>query len=112
MKKNVLMLICLAALSCSKKETYEGEAVYVEPKYDTTAIDSFSNGAKSVNVANQIKMSSKSYQDSLQTILKAQEAERKKRKTEDSIKAVEIKKEKEKAKETASPEPSNAATSN
>lgn len=108
--KRLFILLPFVLWSCSKQEAEQGEDVYIQPKYDTTAIDSFSVGATSVNVASEIKKSSKVYQDSLLAIAKAQEAELKKKKREDSIKTVQAKKEKEQAKikETASSEKNDA----
>ena len=65
-------------MSCSKKEPADFyPADSPKASYDTTAIDSFSNGAISVDVARQIRMSSKQYQDSLKEALKIQEQEKK-----------------------------------
>lgn len=59
-------IIALLSVSCSKKKDYsENEQTYVQPSYDTTAVDSFSTGAISVDVAEQIRKSSAAYQDSL-----------------------------------------------
>jgi hypothetical protein len=66
------------ALSCSKKEPadlYPADSPKAD--YDTTAIDSFSNGATSVDVVREIRMSSRKYQDSVKEALKAQEQEKK-----------------------------------
>ncbi|MCU7614586.1 hypothetical protein N0B16_09080 [Chryseobacterium sp. GMJ5] len=53
-------------MSCSKKEpAAEDISEETKPSYDTVAVDSFSNGAISVDVARQIRMSSQKYQDSL-----------------------------------------------
>ena len=46
------------------------------PPYDTIAIDSFSKGAMSIDVAKKIKMSSVQYQDSLRAAKIAAEQER------------------------------------
>lgn len=65
-------------VSCSKKEP---EDLYptdsAKASYDTVAIDSFSNGATSVDIVRQIKMSSQKYQDSVKEALKLQEQEKK-----------------------------------
>jgi hydroxylamine reductase (hybrid-cluster protein) len=97
--KNLLFLAFVflgIILSCSKKEpadlypTESGKATY-----DTTAIDSFSNGATSVDIVRQIRMSSQKYQDSIKEAIKLQEQENKlkeelekenKKKTEDEKK--------------------------
>lgn len=96
----ILMISAGIILSCSKEKPAPLEAKYVEPHYDTTAIDSFSAGAISVDVANQIRRSSAAYQDSL----KQAAAEIEKGKLEQEMKAKEAeaksaaeKKEKEKA---------------
>lgn len=64
--KKYLPFLIMSLCACSKKPA---EADYpVEdsrPAYDTVAIDSFSTGAASADVAKKIKMSSKTYQDSL-----------------------------------------------
>lgn len=79
--KNLLFLAFIFSvllLSCSKKEPAD---LYPEesPKatYDTTAIDSFSNGATSVDIVQKIRMSSQKYQDSIKEALKLQEQEKK-----------------------------------
>ncbi|MDV7696595.1 hypothetical protein N6B72_06640 [Chryseobacterium soli] len=71
-----VFLIVLTA--CSKKET-AGFAVQedVKVQYDTAAIDSFSNGAASMDVVRRIKMSSQAYQDSLKEAKKLQDQEKK-----------------------------------
>jgi hypothetical protein len=66
------------ALSCSKKEPadlYPADSPKAD--YDTTAIDSFSNGATSIDVAREIRRSSQKYQDSVKEALKLQEQEKK-----------------------------------
>ena len=68
MIKNIAAIfIILFLFSCSKKRSGDGlsDENFVEMKYDTTAIDSFSNGAISVDVAAQIRRSSVVYQDSI-----------------------------------------------
>lgn len=82
MIKNIIFVISLLLLSsCSKnnKEINYPDSVVNEKMYDTTAIDSFSNGAVSADVAQQIRMSSKSYRDSVMVErIKAEEARVKK----------------------------------
>lgn len=79
--KNLFFASCIISalvVSCSKKEPedfYPSDSP--KANYDTTAIDSFSNGAVSVDIAKQIRMSSKQYQDSLKEALKQQEEEKK-----------------------------------
>ena len=68
MIKNSIALLCILFLfSCSQKKSEDNldEDHYVEIAYDTTAIDSFSTGAISVDVAEQIRKSSVAYQDSI-----------------------------------------------
>lgn len=64
--------------ACSKKEP-QGFNTEQEVKihYDTTAIDSFSTGAVSVDVARKIRMSSPQYLDSVKQVKKLQEEEAK-----------------------------------
>ena len=66
-------------MSCGKIE-HSQEIVEEEnssiPPYDTVAIDSFSQGANSVNIARQIQMSSQKYQDSLKEVRTKLEAEK------------------------------------
>ena len=78
--KNVFVFsLLLLVISCGPKET-DKEVLVQENSaiapYDTTAIDSFSTGATSVNIALQIKISSQQYQDSLKDVLKKIEAEK------------------------------------
>lgn len=86
----ILFSFSLLMISCGKKEV-EQEILTKEnltPPYDTIAIDSFSAGATSVDVARQIKISSASYQDSLKEIAKKIEAEKLlKKETEEKEKA-------------------------
>lgn len=81
MKNFIFGLVCLIilGLSCSKKPEVSAVNTADEsrPPYDTTAIDSFSAGATSVDVVRQIRMSSQRYQDSLKEALKLQEQEKK-----------------------------------
>ena len=78
--KNVFVFsLLLLVISCGPKET-DKEVLVQENSaiapYDTTAIDSFSTGATSANIALQIKISSQQYQDSLKDVLKKIEAEK------------------------------------
>ncbi|MDM1554063.1 MULTISPECIES: hypothetical protein [Chryseobacterium] len=73
--KNLLSAIFIVELlltACSKKES-SGFGAEQDPKihYDTTAIDSFSNGAVTVDIARKIKMSSPQYLDSVKQAKKA-----------------------------------------
>lgn len=66
-------------ISCgNKKEKLPySDANFVEKPYDTIAVDSFSAGAVSVDVARQIRMSSQKYKDSVKEALLKAEEERK-----------------------------------
>lgn len=81
MKNFIFGIVCLSILnlSCSKKPEISATDIVDESRatYDTTAIDSFSSGATSVDVVRQIKMSSQRYQDSLKAARKLQEQEKK-----------------------------------
>ena len=76
------------ALGCAKKESDISypDAQFKEPHYDTTAVDSFSAGATSVDVMRKIKMSSQSYQDSVQQALKKEIELKKKQALEEKLK--------------------------
>lgn len=77
--KNVVfasLILSLFTLSCSKREPVADTVQELKLKYDTTAIDSFSPGATSVDIARQIRMSSQKYQDSLKEVLKLQQEEK------------------------------------
>ncbi|WP_294264429.1 hypothetical protein [uncultured Chryseobacterium sp.] len=66
------------SVSCSRKEPADlYPADNPKADYDTAAIDSFSNGATSIDVVRQIRMSSKQYQDSVKEAIKLQEQEKK-----------------------------------
>lgn len=100
MKNFIFGIVCLfiVGLSCSKKPETSPMSTVDESRatYDTTAIDSFSPGATSVDVVRQIKMSSQRYQDSLKSAVKLQEQEKKI--TEELEKENKKKKEEEKKK--------------
>ncbi|WP_294288307.1 hypothetical protein [uncultured Chryseobacterium sp.] len=73
-----VLIFSASLVSCSKKEPADlYPADSPKANYDTTAIDSFSNGATSIDVVRQIRMSSQKYQDSLKEALKLQEQEKK-----------------------------------
>lgn len=105
--KNLMLifLLLISAVACSEKQpAVSAEETYVELNYDTTAIDSFSEGAISVDVANEIRRSSKAYQDSLKAVAEALEKERLEQELkakEDKAKADEAKKEQEKERKAA-----------
>jgi hypothetical protein len=95
--KNSICLTAFLALnliSCSKRKSAAATEVNeLKLQYDTTAIDSFSPGAFSVDVAREIRMSSQKYQDSLKEALrieketkKIEEALLKEKKAEDDKK--------------------------
>ena len=75
-------LLIFFLMACKKNETDLSypDAVFVEPKYDTTPVDSFSPGATSAEVARRIRMASAQYQESLRLALQ-KEAEIKKQKS-------------------------------
>lgn len=110
--KNVFfaaVVLLFLAVSCSKREPVADNNVKeLELHYDTTAIDSFSPGAVSVDVARQIRMSSQKYQDSLKEAIKLQDEEKRIKdelEKENRIKAEAEKK--RKASENISPEANN-----
>ena len=79
MKNFLACLFFLLMISCGKKEA--DKEVFLEDNtktapYDTVAIDSFSTGAISVDIARKIKISSVAYQDSLKEVRKKMEAEK------------------------------------
>ncbi|KMQ69702.1 hypothetical protein ACM39_01195 [Chryseobacterium sp. FH2] len=67
----------LFLVTCAKKEPTD---LYpqdmVKASYDTIAVDSFSNGAASVDIVRQIRMSSQKYQDSMKAAIKLQAEEK------------------------------------
>lgn len=75
---SAIFIFVLLLTACSKKESSGFIAVQdLKVHYDTTAIDSFSNGAITVDIARKIKMSSPQYQDSVKQAKKALEDEKK-----------------------------------
>ncbi|WP_300691910.1 hypothetical protein [Chryseobacterium sp.] len=79
--KNLLSAVFVFTIlftACSKKES-PGFAAEQEVKmnYDTIAIDSFSTGAVSVDIARKIRMSSPQYLDSVKQAKKALDEENK-----------------------------------
>ena len=76
MKNYIFFVLFIILFSCGKDEVQTAPVVkeISTVPYDTTAVDSFSVGATSVDVARQIKISSLKYQDSLKkTALKLEE---------------------------------------
>lgn len=74
----LLSLMITLLMSCGGPEEPTGNAGSEETlaaPYDTVAVDSFSAGAISVDVAAQIRMSSQAYQDSLKALAEAQKKE-------------------------------------
>lgn len=65
-KNTIAIFAILYLFSCSKKnvENNLDSEAYTPTKYDTVAVDSFSTGATSVDIAAQIRRSSIAYQDS------------------------------------------------
>ncbi|MFL9833951.1 hypothetical protein [Chryseobacterium terrae] len=77
--KNVIFacsILSLLMVACSKREPVVDNVQEIKLKYDTTAIDSFSPGATSIDIVRQIRMSSQKYQDSLKEALKLQQEEK------------------------------------
>lgn len=67
-----------SVVSCTRKEPVDlYPADSPQAQYDTAAVDSFSNGAVSVDIARQIRMSSKTYQDSVKEVIRLQQEEKK-----------------------------------
>ncbi len=79
MKNLIAFSLVFLMVSCSKKQVAQKNVVQenltVAP-YDTVAIDSFSAGATTVDIARKIRISSLQYQDSLRQNLKKIEAEK------------------------------------
>ncbi|AZA91591.1 Uncharacterised protein [Chryseobacterium nakagawai] len=113
--KNLLSAIFIFVLlltACSKKESPGfGAEQDLKIHYDTMAVDSFSNGAVTVDIARKIKMSSPQYLDSVKQAKKALAEEQKlkaelekenKKKEEDEKKKADA----EKQKKTAETPPS------
>lgn len=113
--KNLLPAIFIFTIlitSCSKKETPGFVAEQdVKIQYDTTAIDSFSTGAVTVDIARKIRMSSPQYLDSVKQVQKALEEEKKLKaelEKENKIKAEEEKKKADAEKKSKASESSPA----
>ncbi|MBW8362569.1 MAG: hypothetical protein K0M56_10345 [Kaistella sp.] len=110
--KYLFLFVCLIVFSCGKNNKTETSSFNQEKtviQYDTVAVDSFSAGAVSVDIAQKIRASSQKYEDSLLQIHQKEEAD--KLQKELSTKEKETKKlaeEKEKAEETKSKEKNSA----
>lgn len=90
MNKIIGIVMFFAAISCSKnaktEDSFSKESV--APKYDTVAIDSFSTGATSIDVARKIRISSQKFQDSLRDIrVKAEQEKILKKEADEKSKA-------------------------
>ena len=100
MKKFYLLsIILITTSSCSnesKKDLSADKERIIELKYDTTAIDSFGPGAQNVNIAQNIKMSSIAYRDSIAEVVR--QNEEKKRLEEERLIKEELHKKEEKEK--------------
>lgn len=113
----LFVVIFLIFISCSKKNpdnfTYS-DTNFVEPKYDTTPVDSFSKGATSINILRKIRMSSVAYQDSIKQAILKQAEEKKfldeKAKLEKEAQKI-LEKAKEEVKIAPKPDDSQSATS-
>ena len=70
MKRIFLFTSLLIVISCGKETGKTAATVLENPvaPYDTAAVDSFSVGATSVDVARKIRISSLKYQDSIKKI--------------------------------------------
>lgn len=104
--KNVVFICCAVALvSCAKKEDtsirFPNEHPYVEARYDTTAIDSFSTGAANVNIEQNIKMASKTYRDSVGKVMQAEKERKELIKQAEELAKKEAEKKKEEAKKAS-----------
>ncbi|MBP2617218.1 hypothetical protein [Chryseobacterium jejuense] len=115
--KNLLSAIFIFVLlltACSKKESPGfGAEQDLKIHYDTMAVDSFSNGAVSVDIARKIRMSSPQYLDSVKQAKKALEEEQKLKaelEKENKKKEEEEKKKADAEKKKTSETPSSPAT--
>lgn len=94
MKSTSIILILLFLVSCGKnadKQAFTAEENNSVAPYDTIAIDSFSQGAISVDIARKIKMSSLKYQDSLKQVKLKNEEEQLLKKAKEEKSAAENK---------------------
>ncbi|MCU7617456.1 hypothetical protein NZ698_09620 [Chryseobacterium sp. PBS4-4] len=78
--KKVLAAGCISLgflIACSRKEPANlDQTQALQPHYDTTAIDSFSAGATTVDIVRKIRMSSQKYQDSVKEAIKLEQEEK------------------------------------
>ncbi|HCN50520.1 MAG TPA: hypothetical protein DIT10_15750 [Chryseobacterium sp.] len=118
--KNILsasFVSTILFIACSKKESPGfADEQDVNIHYDTAAVDSFSTGAVSVDIARKIRMSSPQYLDSVKQAKKLQEEEKKLKaelEKENKAKQDEEKKKAEtEKKQKASEAPASAAKEN
>lgn len=84
---STLMLLMTACTGSQDTTPMAAESEGNQPApYDTAAVDSFSAGAISVDVAAQIRMSSQAYQDSLKAVAEGLKKGAEAKKTADSLK--------------------------
>ena len=115
MKNPIFFVLFTVLFSCGKDEVQivPAEKEIATVPYDTTAIDSFSVGATSVDVARQIKISSLKYQDSLKKIAVKVEEDRLRNKAQEEKEKLDKKLAEEKKKqEKAKKEKQNSQTEN
>ena len=115
MKNPILFVLFTVLFSCGKDavQIVPAEKEIATVPYDTTAIDSFSVGATSVDVARQIKISSLKYQDSLKKIAVKVEEDRLLNKAQEEKEKLDKKLAEEKKKqEKAKKEKQNSQTEN
>lgn len=115
MKNPIFFVLFTVLFSCGKDavQIVPAEKEIATVPYDTTAIDSFSVGATSVDVARQIKISSLKYQDSLKKIAVKVEEDRLRNKAQEEKEKLDKKLAEEKKKqEKAKKEKQNSQTEN
>ena len=115
MKNYIFFVLFTVLFSCGKDavQIVPAEKEIATVPYDTTAIDSFSVGATSVDVARQIKISSLKYQDSLKKIAVKVEEDRLLNKAQEEKEKLDKKLAEEKKKqEKAKKEKQNSQTEN
>lgn len=86
MRNTTTIFLLLFLISCGKKSAKQSIVVAENtsvPPYDTIAIDSFSQGATTIDIAARIKMSSRKFQDSLRQIKMKNEEDRLLKKAKD-----------------------------
>ena len=115
MKNYIFFVLFTVLFSCGKDavQIVPAEKEIATVPYDTTAIDSFSVGATSVDVTRQIKISSLKYQDSLKKIAVKVEEDRLLNKAQEEKEKLDKKLAEEKKKqEKAKKEKQNSQTEN